>query len=55
LVYPSAGRQIGNLSTNAIQHQGKSFPPGATLNRNGANFSVFAKQSAAAPDFWTAG
>jgi glycogen operon protein len=33
---------------NAIQHQGKSFPLGATLSRDGANFSVFSKHSAAA-------
>jgi len=31
------------MSTNAIQHQSKSFPLGATLSRGGANFSVFAK------------
>ena len=36
------------MSTNAIQHQSKSFPLGATLSRNGANFSVFAKHSTAA-------
>jgi len=35
------------MSTNAIQHQGKSFPLGATLSRGGANFSVFAKHSRA--------
>ena len=33
---------------SAIQHQGKSFPLGATLNGVGANFSVFAKHSTAA-------
>lgn len=33
------------MSTNAIQHQSKSFPLGATLSRGGANFSVFAKHS----------
>src|SRR5689334_19648971 len=36
------------MSTGAIQHQGKSFPLGATLTRDGANFSVFAKRNAAA-------
>jgi isoamylase len=33
------------MSTNAIQHQSKSFPLGATLSRGGANFSVLAKHS----------
>ena len=33
---------------SAIQHQGKSFPLGATLSGVGANFSVFAKHSTAA-------
>jgi hypothetical protein len=36
------------MSTNAIQHEGKSFPLGATLKRGGANFSVRAKHSTAA-------
>jgi isoamylase len=36
------------MSTNVIQHQGKSFPLGATLVPGGANFSVFAKHSAGA-------
>src|SRR5260370_20501753 len=36
------------MSTSAIQHQGKSFPLGATLSRGGANFSVFAKHGRAA-------
>jgi isoamylase len=35
------------MSTDASQHQGKSFPLGATLSRGGANFSVFAKHNAA--------
>jgi hypothetical protein len=30
------------MSTNAIQHEGKSFPLEATLAPGGANFSVFA-------------
>jgi hypothetical protein len=33
------------MSINAIQHEGKSFPLGATPIRDGANFSVFAKHS----------
>jgi len=33
------------MSTDASQHQGKSFPLGATLSRGGANFSVFAKHN----------
>jgi glycogen operon protein len=36
------------MSTASIQHHGNSFPLGATLSRDGANFSVFAKHSAAA-------
>ena len=36
------------MSTSAIQHQGKSFPLGATLSDGGANFSVYAKHSRAA-------
>jgi glycogen operon protein len=36
------------MSTDAVQHQGKSFPLGATLSSGGANFSVFAKHSSAA-------
>jgi glycogen operon protein len=36
------------MPTEAIQHEGKSFPLGATLSRGGANFSVFAKHSRAA-------
>ena len=36
------------MSTEVIQHQGKSFPLGATLSCGGANFSVFAKHSKAA-------
>jgi len=36
------------MSTEVIQHQGKSFPLGATLSCGGANFSVFAKHSRAA-------
>jgi len=36
------------MATSAIQYQGKSFPLGATLSRDGANFSVFAKHSRAA-------
>ena len=35
------------MSTDASQHQGKSFPLGATLSRGGANFSVFAKHNSA--------
>jgi len=35
------------MSTNAIQHEGKSFPLGATLAPGGANFSVFAKHNSA--------
>jgi isoamylase len=34
------------MSTNPIQHEGKSFPLGATLAPEGANFSVFAKHNA---------
>jgi isoamylase len=33
------------MSTDAIQHEGKSFPLGSTLVPGGANFSVFAKYS----------
>src|ERR1700746_3430975 len=33
---------------SANQYQGKSFPLGATLSRDGVNFSVFSKHSAAA-------
>src|SRR5262249_37149974 len=33
------------MSTSDIQHRGKSFPLGATLTEDGANFSVFAKQA----------
>jgi isoamylase len=36
------------MSTNVIPGRGKSFPLGATLNGEGANFSVFAKHSTAA-------
>ena len=36
------------MSTEVIQHQGKSFPLGTTLSCGGANFSVFAKHSKAA-------
>jgi glycogen operon protein len=36
------------MSTSVIQHQGKSFPLGATLSRGGVNFSVFAKHNRAA-------
>ena len=35
------------MSTNAIQHEGKSFPLGAALAPGGANFSVFAKHNTA--------
>src|SRR5271170_6844531 len=35
------------MSASAIQHQGKSFPLGATLRRGGANFSGYAKHSRA--------
>jgi isoamylase len=35
------------MSTNAIQHEGKSFPLGATLAPGGVNFSVFAKHNSA--------
>ena len=35
------------MSTNAIQHEGKSFPLGATLAPGRANFSVFAKHNSA--------
>ena len=35
------------MSTNAIQHESKSFPLGATLAPGGANFSVFAKHNSA--------
>jgi isoamylase len=34
------------MSADAIQHKGKSFPLGATLAPEGANFSVFAKHHA---------
>jgi isoamylase len=33
------------MSTNVIHQRGKSFPLGASLNGDGANFSVFAKDS----------
>jgi glycogen operon protein len=33
------------MSASNIQHRGKSFPLGATLTEDGANFSVFAKQA----------
>src|SRR5215470_13714678 len=36
------------MFTDAIQHEGKSFPLGATLVPGGANFSVFAKHSTGA-------
>jgi len=36
------------MCASAIQHQGKSFPLGATLGGGGANFSVYAKHSRAA-------
>jgi isoamylase len=36
------------MSTRVIHERGKSFPLGATLNHDGANFSVFAKHSTAA-------
>jgi isoamylase len=36
------------MSTNVIHQRGKSFPLGAMLNGDGANFSVFAKRSTAA-------
>jgi len=36
------------MSTEVIQREGKSFPLGATLSCDGANFSVFAKHSRAA-------
>jgi isoamylase len=36
------------MSAKAIQHEGKSFPLGATLVPDGANFSVFAKHSTGA-------
>src|SRR5215468_1328977 len=39
----------GGTAMSAIntQHRGKSFPLGATLTEDGANFSVFAKQATA--------
>jgi isoamylase len=36
------------MSTSHIQRKGRSFPLGATLTRQGANFSVFAKHRTAA-------
>ena len=36
------------MSSHSRQHAGRSFPLGATLERRGANFSVFAKHSRAA-------
>ena len=36
------------MSTASIQHHGNSFPLGATLSCDGANFSVYAKHNAAA-------
>ena len=36
------------MCASAIQHQGKSFPLGATLGGGGANFSVYAQHSRAA-------
>src|SRR6516225_8587667 len=48
---PSATLATGRSYTmcaSAIQHQGKSFPLGATLGGGGANFSVYAKHSRAA-------
>jgi isoamylase len=36
------------MASSVIQHQGKSFPLGATLGNGGANFNVFAKHSKAA-------
>jgi hypothetical protein len=35
------------MSSHSRQHAGRSFPLGATLDRRGANFSVFAKHSRA--------
>ncbi len=35
------------MSTSDIQRQGRSFPLGATLTCDGANFSVFAKHNTA--------
>ena len=32
------------MSSHSVQHAGRSFPLGATLDRAGTNFSVFAKQ-----------
>src|SRR5205807_4311079 len=40
-----ATKRSYSMSTDASQHQGKSFPLGATLSRGGANFSVFAKHN----------
>ena len=36
------------MSSHSLQHAGRSFPLGATLDRAGTNFSVFAKHSRAA-------
>ena len=43
-----ATKRCYTMSTDAVQHQGKSFPLGATLSRDGANFRVFSKHSTAA-------
>src|SRR5712671_2757301 len=36
------------MSCHSLQHAGRSFPLGATLERAGTNFSLFAKSSRAA-------
>jgi len=36
------------MSSHSVQHAGRSFPLGATLDRTGTNFSLFAKSSRAA-------
>jgi isoamylase len=36
------------MSSHSLQHAGRSFPLGATLDRAGTNFSLFAKSSRAA-------
>src|SRR3954451_16005692 len=36
------------MSSNSLQHAGRSFPLGATLDRAGTSFSLFAKSSRAA-------
>jgi isoamylase len=43
-----AGEVIGLKRLESVSPKGKSFPLGATLTGDGANFSVFAKHSTAA-------